>query len=430
MAKQETLSLIDSFSEFKELKNIDRGTMISVLEESFRSVITKMYGTDENYAVIINPDKGDFEIYHNRVVVEDGTVDDENSQVALADVKKVDPDYEVGENFSEKVDFASFGRRAVLNLRQTLASKILELQKDTLFNKYKEKVGKIVVGEIYQTWKKEVLLLDEEGNEMILPKAEQIPSDNYRKQDTLRAIVAKVDNENNNPKIILSRTSPMFLQRLFEQEVPEIADGLITIKGIARIPGERAKVAVESYDERIDPVGSCVGMKGARIHGIVRELRNENIDVINYTSNVSLYIQRALNPARISSIRILEEEKKAEVYLDPQEVSLAIGKGGMNIKLATQLTGYQIEVFRNSDSYDDGDIYLDEFADEIDMWVIDEFKKNGFDTALSVLNVSRDELLRRTDLEEETIDDVLAILKSEFEDFDEAGADNNDESNS
>ncbi|MBO7442783.1 MAG: transcription termination/antitermination protein NusA, partial [Paludibacteraceae bacterium] len=283
MAKQETLSLIDSFSEFKELKNIDRGTMISVLEESFRSVITKMYGTDENYAVIINPDKGDFEIYHNRVVVEDGTVDDENSQVALADVKKIDSSYEVGENFSEKVDFASFGRRAVLNLRQTLASKILELQKDTLFNKYKEKVGKIVVGEIYQTWKKEVLLLDEEGNEMILPKAEQIPSDNYRKQDTLRAIVAKVDNENNNPKIILSRTSPMFLQRLFEQEVPEIADGLITIKGIARIPGERAKVAVESYDERIDPVGACVVMKGARIHGIVRELRNENIDVINYT---------------------------------------------------------------------------------------------------------------------------------------------------
>ena len=290
MAKQETLSLIDSFSEFKELKNIDRGTMISVLEESFRSVITKMYGTDENYAVIINQDKGDFEIYHNRVVVEDGTVDDENSQVALADVKKIDSSYEVGENFSEKVDFASFGRRAVLNLRQTLASKILELQKDTLFNKYKEKVGKIVVGEIYQTWKKEVLLLDEEGNEMILPKAEQIPSDNYRKQDTLRAIVAKVDNENNNPKIILSRTSPMFLQRLFEQEVPEIADGLITIKGIARIPGERAKVAVESYDERIDPVGACVGMKGARIHGIVRELRNENIDVINFIFFIFCYM--------------------------------------------------------------------------------------------------------------------------------------------
>lgn len=415
MAKQETLSLIDSFSEFKELKNIDRGTMISVLEESFRSVITKMYGTDENYAVIINPDKGDFEIYHNRVVVEDGTVDDENSQVALADVKKIDSSYEVGENFSEKVDFASFGRRAVLNLRQTLASKILELQKDTLFNKYKEKVGKIVVGEIYQTWKKEVLLLDEEGNEMILPKAEQIPSDNYRKQDTLRAIVAKVDNENNNPKIILSRTSPMFLQRLFEQEVPEIADGLITIKGIARIPGERAKVAVESYDERIDPVGACVGMKGARIHGIVRELRNENIDVINYTANPSLYIARALSPAKVQTIELDEENKKANVYLRPEDISLAIGKNGNNIKLATMLTGYTIDVFRNDVEVDEEDIYLDEFSDEIDGWIIDVLKSIGCDTAKNVLALTREELIHRSDLEEETIDDVLAVLKAEFE---------------
>ena len=416
MAKQETLSLIDSFSEFKELKNIDRGTMISVLEESFRSVITKMYGTDENYAVIINPDKGDFEIYHNRVVVEDGTVDDENSQVALADVKKIDSSYEVGENFSEKVDFASFGRRAVLNLRQTLASKILELQKDTLFNKYKEKVGKIVVGEIYQTWKKEVLLLDEEGNEMILPKAEQIPSDNYRKQDTLRAIVAKVDNENNNPKIILSRTSPMFLQRLFEQEVPEIADGLITIKGIARIPGERAKVAVESYDERIDPVGACVGMKGARIHGIVRELRNENIDVINYTANPSLYIARALSPAKVQTIELDEENKQANVYLRPEEISLAIGKNGNNIKLATMLTGYTIDVFRNDVEVDEEDIYLDEFSDEIDGWIIDVLKGIGCDTAKNVLSLTREELIQRSDLEEETIDEVLAVLKAEFED--------------
>ena len=428
--KAETISLIDTFSEFKETKNIDRTTMVSVLEESFRSVIAKMFGTDENYDGIVNPDKGDFEIWRNREVVADDELVNPNMQIALSEAQKIDDSYEIGEEVADEVFFEKFGRRAILNLRQTLAAKILELEKDSLYNKYIDKVGTIISAEVYQIWKKEILLLDDEGNELLLPKSEQIPSDFYRKGEAVRAVIARVDNENNNPKIILSRTSPMFLQRLFEQEVPEIADGLITIKGIARIPGERAKVAVESYDERIDPVGACVGMKGARIHGIVRELRNENIDVINYTSNVSLYIQRALNPARISSIRIIEEEKKAEVYLDPQEVSLAIGKGGMNIKLATQLTGYQIEVFRNSDSYDDGDIYLDEFADEIDMWVIDEFKKNGFDTALSVLNVSRDELLRRTDLEEETIDDVLAILKSEFEDFDEAGADNNDESNS
>lgn len=346
MAKQESISLSDTFAEFKELKNIDRSTMISVLEESFRSVISKMFGTDENYDVIINPDKGDFEIYRNRTVVEDADLEDSNVQIPLSEARQIVSDIEVGEDVTDKVDFASFGRRAILNLRQTLASKILDLQKDTLYNKYKEKIGNIVVGEVYQVWKKEVLLLDEDGNEMLLPKTEQIPSDFYRKGDTVRAVVAKVDNQNNNPKIILSRTSPLFLQRLFELEVPEINDGLITIRRIARIPGDRAKVAVESYDDRIDPVGACVGMKGARIHGIVRELRNENIDVINYTNNISLFISRALSPARISSIRLFEEHKRAEVFLRPEEVSLAIGKGGMNIRLACMLTDYQIEVFR------------------------------------------------------------------------------------
>lgn len=417
MAKQESISLSDTFAEFKELKNIDRSTMISVLEESFRSVISKMFGTDENYDVIINPDKGDFEIYRNRTVVEDADLEDANVQIPLSEARQIDADFEVGEDVTDKVDFASFGRRAILNLRQTLASKILDLQKDTLYNKYKEKIGNIVVGEVYQVWKKEVLLLDEDGNEMLLPKTEQIPSDFYRKGDTVRAVVAKVDNQNNNPKIILSRTSPLFLQRLFELEVPEINDGLITIRRIARIPGDRAKVAVESYDDRIDPVGACVGMKGARIHGIVRELRNENIDVINYTNNISLFISRALSPARISSIRLLDEHKRAEVFLRPEEVSLAIGKGGMNIRLASMLTEYQIEVFRElPGGQDEEDIYLDEFLDEIDSWIIDILKNIGCDTAKDVLKISREELINRTDLEEETVDEVLSILRAEFED--------------
>jgi N utilization substance protein A len=416
MAKQGTISLIDTFSEFKELKNIDRSTMMSVLEESFRSVISKMFGTDENYDVIINPDKGDFEIYRNRVVVEDDQLEDDNLQISFTEAQKIDTDFEVGEEVTDKVDFASFGRRAILNLRQTLASKILDLQKDSIYNKYKERIGAIVIGEVYQVWKKEILLLDDEGNEMLLPKAEQIPSDFYRKGDTIRAVVAKVDNKNNNPKIILSRTSPLFLQRLFELEVPEINDGLITIRRIARIPGERAKVAVESYDERIDPVGACVGMKGSRIHGIVRELRNENIDVINYTNNMSLLISRSLSPARISSIRLVDDPKKAEVYLKPEEVSLAIGKGGMNIKLASMLTEYQIEVFRDlDDDIDEEDIFLDEFLDEIEPWVIDVLKSIGCDTAKNVLEIQRNELIRRTDLEEETVDEVLNILRSEFE---------------
>jgi len=415
MAKQE-ISLIDSFSEFKELKNIDRSTMMSVLEESFRSVIQKMFGTDENYDVIINPDKGDFEIYRNRTIVEDDELEDPNVEVSLSEAQKIDADFEVGEEVTDKVDFASFGRRAILNLRQTLASKILDLQKDSIYNKYKERIGNIVIGEVYQVWKKEILLLDDDANEMLLPKSEQIPTDFYRKGDTVRAVVAKVDNKNNNPKIILSRTSPLFLQRLFELEVPEINDGLITIRRIARIPGERAKVAVESYDDRIDPVGACVGMKGARIHGIVRELKNENIDVINYTNNVSLFISRALSPARISSIRLVEEQKKAEVFLKPEEVSLAIGKGGMNIKLASMLTEYQIEVFRDlEENFDEEDIFLDEFLDEIEPWVIDMLKSIGCDTAKNVLEIPREELIRRTDLEEETVDEVLNILRSEFE---------------
>ena len=416
MAKRETINLIDTFSEFKELKNIDRSTMMSVLEECFRSVIAKMFGTDDNYDVIINPDKGDFEIYRNRTIVEDRRLNNPNKQISLTEARKIDADFEVGEEVTDKVDFASFGRRAILNLRQTLASKILDLQKDSVYNKYKERIGSIVIGEVYQVWKKEILLLDDEGNEMLLPKAEQIASDFYRKGDTVRAVVAKVDNKNNNPKIILSRTSPLFLHKLFELEVPEINDGLITIRRIARIPGERAKVAVESYDERIDPVGACVGMKGSRIHGIVRELRNENIDVINFTNNVSLFISRTLNPAKISSIRLIDDQKKAEVYLKPEEVSLAIGKGGMNIKLASMLTEYQIEVFRDlGEDIDEEDIFLDEFLDEIEPWIIEEFKKIGCDTAKNVLEIQRNELIRRTDLEEETIDEVLKILHSEFE---------------
>ncbi|MDH6303550.1 N utilization substance protein A [Parabacteroides sp. PF5-5] len=417
--KEETISMIDTLAEFKELKNIDKDTMISVLEESFRNVIAKMFGTDENYDVIINPEKGDFEIWRNRVAVADNELEDPNLQITLTEAHKIDPDSEIGEEITDEVHFADFGRRAILNLRQTLASKILELQKDNLYTKYKEKIGQIVAADVYQVWKKEILLLDDEGNELLLPKQEQIPTDFYRKGETVRAIVQRVDNFNNNPKIILSRTDKVFLQRLFELEVPEIHDGLITIKAIARIPGERAKVAVESYDDRIDPVGACVGMKGSRIHGIVRELRNENIDVINYTANVSLFIQRSLSPAKISSIRVNEEEKKAEVYLRPEEVSLAIGKGGLNIKLACMLTEYAIDVFRDIDGADEEDIYLDEFVDEIDTWVIEALKNIGCYTAKNVLALSREEIIERADLEEQTVDDVLGILSAEFEEEDE-----------
>ena len=414
--KEETISMIDTLAEFKELKNIDKDTMISVLEDSFRNVIAKMFGTDENYDVIINPEKGDFEIWRNRTVVADDELEDENLQLTLTEARKIDADCEVGEEVTDEVHFADFGRRAILNLRQTLASKILELQKDSLYAKYQDKIGHIIAAEVYQVWKKEILLLDDDGNELLLPKSEQIPTDFYRKGETVRAIVQRVDNYNNNPKILLSRTDKVFLQRLFELEVPEINDGLITIKAIARIPGERAKVAVESYDDRIDPVGACVGMKGSRIHGIVRELRNENIDVINYTSNLSLFIQRALSPAKISSIRVNEEEKKAEVYLRPEEVSLAIGKGGLNIKLACMLTEYTIDVFRDIEGADEEDIYLDEFSDEIDSWVIDALKNIGCYTAKSVLAMDRNEIIERADLEEQTVDDLLAILSAEFED--------------
>ena len=416
MSKKETINLIDTFSEFKDLKSIDRSTLISVMEESFRNVITKMFGTDENYDVIINPDKGDFEIYRNRTVVEDDELEDPNMEISLSDAKKIDEEYEVGEEVTDTVDFIGFGRRAILTLRQTLSSKIMELQKDNVFSKYSEKVGQIVSAELYQIWKKEMLLIDDEGNELYLPKSEQIPTDFYRKGDTVRAVVAMVENKNNNPKIILSRISPVFLERLFELEVPEINEGLILVKKIARMPGERANVAVESYDDRIDPVGACVGVKGSRIHGIVRELRNENIDVINYTSNISLFISRALSPAKISSIRLNEVDKKAEIYLKPEEVSQAIGKGGLNIKLASMLTGYTLDVFRDIDETEETeDIYIDEFSDEIDQWVIDAVKAIGCDTAKSVLAISRQDLIRRTDLEEETIDELLAILKAEFE---------------
>jgi N utilization substance protein A len=414
--KKESISLIDTFSEFNELKNIDKATLISVLEEAFRTVISKSLGTDENYDIIINPDKGDLEIWRNRVIVEDNELVDPNMEIKLSEALKIDEDFEVGEEVTDEVPLEHFGLRTILNLRQTLSSKILELEKDNLYNLYKEKVGEIVSGEVYQVWKKELLLLDDDHNELILPKTEQIPSDFFRKGEHVRAVVARVENKNNNPKIILSRTSPVFLERLFEQEIPEIADGLITIKGIARIPGERAKVAVEAYDDRIDPVGACVGMKGFRIHGIVRELRNENIDVINYTNNTSLYIQRALSPAKINSITVKEEEHRAEVFLNPEEVSLAIGKGGANIKLASMLTGYNIEVFRDIDEVDEEDIYLDEFRDEIDGWVIDQLKKIGCSTAKNVLATSRERLIREADLEESTVDEVLAILRYEFED--------------
>ena len=409
-------SMIETFQEFKETKNIDRTTLVSVLEESFRNVIAKIFGSDENFDVIVNPDKGDFEIHRNRVVVADGEVQDENKEIALSEAQKIEPDYEVGEEVSEEVDFTKFGRRAILNLRQTLASKVLELEHDSLYQKYKDRVGQVVSGEVYQIWKREVLLIDDEGNELHLPKLEQIPSDNYHKGETVRAIVKEVQNENNIPRIILSRTSPVFLERLLEAEVPEINDGLITIKKVARMPGDRAKVAVESYDERIDPVGACVGVKGSRVHGIVRELCNENIDVINYSSNVQLFIQRALSPAKVSSIVLDQENHKAEVYLQPEEVSLAIGRGGMNIKLASMLTEYTIDVFRVvNESEVDEDIYLDEFADEIDQWVIDSIKAIGLDTDKAVLNAPREMLIEKADLEEETVDHLLEVLRAEFE---------------
>ncbi|MBR4263696.1 MAG: transcription termination/antitermination protein NusA [Paludibacteraceae bacterium] len=411
---QDSVNLIDIFSEFKDFKKIDKQTFINVLEDSFRNVIAKMYGSDANYDVIINPDKGDLEIYRNRLVMEDDDVANPETQIALSDARQLDEEAEIGEEVTDKVPFSSFGRRMILNLRQTLASKILELQKENLYLKYSDMLGHIVSGELYQVWKKEMLLLDEEGNELYLPKQNQIPTDFYRKGEVVRGVVVQVDNKNQNPKIILSRTSPLFLQRLFEQEVPEVKEGLIAIKNIARIPGERAKVAVETFDERIDPVGACVGVKGARIHGIVRELRNENIDVISYTKNPNLFIQRALAPAKISSMELDEEAKTAKVFLKPDEVSMAIGKGGFNIKLASMLTGYQIDVYREMDDQDLDDIYLDEFNDEIDQWVLDALKAVGYDTAKDVLGTSKEELLEKTDLEEETIDDVLRILSAEF----------------
>ena len=407
--------MIDSLQEFKDLKNIDKETMINVLEESFRNVIAKMFGTDENYDVIINPEKGDFEIWRNRTVVENGHVSDPNLEVSLRDAQQIDADCAIGEEVTDEVHFAEFGRRAILNLRQALASKIMELQKDNLAAKYRELIGSIVVADVYQVWKKEVLLLDDEGNELLLPKSEQIPGDFYRKGEAVRAIVQRVETDNNT-RIYLSRTDKVFLQRLFELEVPEINDGLITIRAIARIPGERAKIAVESYDDRVDAVGACVGMKGSRIRGIVRELRNENIDVINYTTNTALYIQRALSPAKISSIHVIEEERKAEVFLRPEEVSLAIGKSGLNIKLASMLTDYTIDVFRDIDTADEEDIYLDEFADEIEMWVIDALKNIGCNTAKAVLALPREEIMERADLEEQTVDDLLRVLSAEFED--------------
>ncbi len=411
----ENLNLTEPFSEFKELKSIDRATMMSVLEDVFRSMLIKYFGTDENFDIIINIDKGDFEIWRNREVVEDGSVEDPNLQISLSEAQKIDPDYELGEEVTDEVKLADFGRRAILALRQNLTSRIMELEKNNVYLKYKDRIGEIVTGDVYQVWKREILVLDDEGNELILPRAEQIPTDYFRKGDTIRAVVIKVEMKNNIPLIILSRTSPVFLERLFELEVPEIYDGLITIKKIVRVPGERAKVAVESYDDRIDPVGACVGMKGSRIHGIVRELKNENIDVINYTTNTQLYISRSLSPAKISSIKIIEDEKRAEVFLKPNEVSLAIGKGGLNIKLAGQLTGYEIDVFRDTEGEDEEDVNIDEFGDEIEGWIIDELKAVGCDTAKSVLELSVEDLVKRTDLEEETIQEVMRVLKAEFE---------------
>ncbi|MGD9992806.1 MAG: transcription termination factor NusA [Salinivirgaceae bacterium] len=410
----ENLNLIDTFSEFKELKNIDRPTMMRVLEDVFRSVLVKRYGTDENFDVIINIDKGDFEIWRNREVVADEELEDPNTQISITAAKKIDADYEVGEDVTDEVKLADFGRRAILALRQNLTSRILELEKDNIYGKYKNRIGEIVAGEVYQVWKKEIMVVDDEGNELILPKTEQIPSDYFRKGDSVRAVVLRVEMRNSTPLIILSRTSPIFLERLFEMEVPEIFDGLITIKNIKRIPGERAKVAVESYDDRVDPVGACVGMKGSRIHGIVRELKNENIDVINFTNNTQLYIQRALSPAKVSLIKLNEEDKRADVFLMPDQVSLAIGKGGSNIKLASQLTGYEIDVYRET-TEDDEDVDLNEFTDEIEGWVLDVLKGIGCDTAKSVLDLSMEDLVKRTDLEEETINEVIRVLRAEFD---------------
>ncbi len=413
--KDESANMVDRFAEFKELKNIDKTTMINVLEESFRNVLAKMFGSDENFDVIMNPDKGDCEIYQNLAVVPDGEVENKDMQIGLSDAREIDPECELGEEVAKQIFFEKFGRRAILNLRQTLQSKILDLQKDALFTKFSEIEGEIITGEVHQIWKREMLLMDEDQNELIMPKEEQIPSDFFHKGDMVRAVVKRVDNPNGNPKIIVSRTDERFLRRLFEQEVPEIHDGLITIKNVARIPGERAKIAVESYDDRIDPVGACVGVKGARIHGIVRELRNENIDVLNYTANPQLMIQRALSPAKVSSIRLNEEDKKAEVFLHPDEVSLAIGKGGYNIRLASMLTGYTIDVYRDIDDGDE-DIYLDEFSDEIDQWVIETLKDLGLGTAKAVLNADREVLLQQADLEESTVDHVIEVLRAEFED--------------
>jgi transcription termination/antitermination protein NusA len=410
----ENLKLVESFSEFKEFKNIDRATMMRILEEVFRHMLIKKYGSDENFDIIVNIDKGDLEIWRNRVVVPDGEVEDENREIEYSEAIKIEPDFEIGEDVSEEVRIIDFGRREILTIRQNLVSKVQEYEKDNVYRKYKEKIGEVITGEVYQIWKKEILVLDDEGIELILPKQEQIPSDFFRKGDSIRAIVLKVEIHNSNPSIILSRTSPVFLERLFEQEVPEVYDGLITIKNIVREPGERAKVAVESYDDRIDPVGACVGMKGSRIHGIVRELRNENIDVINFTNNSILYITRALSPAKISSITIDDVTKRASVYMKPDQVSLAIGKGGHNIKLAGRLTGYEIDVYRDTDT-DADDVDLTEFADEIDEWIIEQFRNIGCDTAKSVLEIPVDELVRRTDLEEETVKEVVKILKAEFE---------------
>ena len=421
--KEEAPNMVERFAEFKELKNIDKTTMISVLEESFRNVLAKMFGTDENLDVIMNPDKGDVQIFQNLEVVPDGEVTNPNLQISLTDARADDdPDVEIGEEHTKEIFFADFGRRAILNLRQTLQSKILDLQKEAVYAKFKELEDELVSGEVYQTWSRETLLLDDEKNELLLPKSESIPGDFFRKGENVLAVIANVDNKNNNPKITVSRTNEAFLRRLFEREVPEIVDGLISIRAVARIPGERAKIAVESFDDRIDPVGACVGVKGSRIHGIVRELRNENIDVINYTANPQLFIQRALSPAKISSIHLDEEEKKAEVFLHPEEVSLAIGKGGLNIKLASMLTGYVIDVYRDTPEEIDEDIYLDEFKDEIDGWVIDALKDMGCITAKTVLRTPRQELIDRADLEEDTVDNVIRILSAEFEDEEPSSA--------
>lgn len=414
-ANADKVNLFDSFTEFNTEKSIDKTTLVSVLEECFRSMLAKTYGTDENYDIIVNPDKGDFEIYRNRVVVADGEVTDENQQISLAEARAIDEDYEVGEEVSERVPFSSFGRRAILTLRQTLAGRIMELEHDALYNRYKDRVGEVIGAEVYQTWKRETLLLDDDNNELLLPRTEQIPGDFYRKGETARAVIDHVDNTNGKPKIILSRTSPMFLQRLMEAEVPEINDGLITIQRVARIPGERAKVAVESYDERIDAVGACVGVRGSRVHGIVRELHGENIDVINYTQNPQLLVARALGPAQVNKVILNEEERRAEVYMDTDQVSLAIGKGGSNIKLASMLTGYTIDVFRELDESEQGDVDLEAFSDVIEPWIIDELKKIGLTTANQVLDTPREVIVKNADLEEETVDDIIRILKEDAE---------------